>query len=127
MRLVRTVLIFWLPLACWILVIHGLSSTPADELPQIAIPHADKLFHLVIYFVFGVLIMRAFDHSFFNVGLAKLAVLAIIITLCCAVADELHQRLVPGRWCDPFDLIADIMGLLAGVLIYAAERKDRRE
>jgi VanZ family protein len=126
-RLVRTILIFWLPLACWVLVMHGFSSTAAEDLPRIAIPHADKLFHLVTYFVFGVLLMRAFDHSFFNVGLAKLAVLAIIITLCCAVADELYQRIVPGRWCDLFDFIADMAGSLAGILIYAAEKRDRRE
>ena len=90
-------------------------------------PYADKLFHLVVYFVFGVLIIRAFDRSFFNVGLAKLAILAIIITLYGAVADEIYQRLVPGRCCDLFDFIADIIGSLAGVLIYAAEKKDRRE
>jgi VanZ family protein len=86
-RPLRTLLIFWLPLIAWFLVIHNFSATPSKDLPYLRIPHGDKIFHAAIYFILGVLLIRAFDHSTrlvidksnFNVGLAKMVFLAIII------------------------------------------------
>ena len=126
MRTLRTVLIFWVPLVAWLLVIHNFSATPASDLPRVSIPYADKAFHLVEYFVLGVLLIRAFDKSDFKVSLAKLAVLAIIISLCYGGLDELYQRTRPDRSCDLFDFFADSLGALTGIFVYIADRKDRR-
>ncbi len=134
MRPLRTILIFWVPLIAWVLVIHNFSATPGQDLPSVGIPHADKIFHLVEYFVLGVLLIRAFDHSAalvinksdFNVGLAKLSILAIIIALCYGAIDELYQRAVPGRSCDLFDYLADCAGSLAGIFLYIGDSKGRR-
>jgi VanZ family protein len=125
-KTLRAVLIFWVPLIAWFLVIHNLSAIPSDELPQIDIPFADKVFHAVEYFILGILLMRAFDKSCFKVGLAKSAFLAIIISLCYGALDELYQRSVPGRACDMFDFAADAAGALAGILIYMMDTKERR-
>lgn len=119
-------LVFWLPLAMWLLVIHNLSATPASDLPRYNIPFADKLFHMVEYFVLGVLLIRAFDKSDLNVSLAILTVLAIIIALSYGALDELYQRLVPGRTCDLFDFTADAIGSLAGIVLYLSDSKERR-
>jgi VanZ family protein len=125
-RTIRTILIFWVPLVAWFLVIHNFSATPSTDLPKVSIPFADKIFHMVEYFVLGVLTIRAFDKSEFKVSLAKLAVLAIIIALCYGGFDELYQRTRPDRSCDIFDFMADSLGAIAGVIIYMADRKDRR-
>jgi VanZ family protein len=125
-RTLRTILIFWVPLVAWLLVIHNLSATPSTEMPTIDIPHADKIFHVVEYFVLGILLIRAFDKSGFNVSLAKLTVLAIIIALCYGVLDELYQRSIPGRECDIFDFIADSAGAIIGIFLYMTDTKERR-
>ncbi len=126
MRTLRTILIFWVPLICWFLIIHNFSATPGRDLPRIDIPHADKLFHLVEYFVFGILLIRAFDQSNVNVSLAKLSILAIIIALCYGALDELFQRSVPGRSSDIVDYIVDCIGSLSGIILYISDTKERR-
>lgn len=126
MKALRTILIYWLPLAAWCLVIYNFSITPANDLPQIHLPHVDKLFHAVVYFVLAVLMIRAFDKSDFNVSLAKLAFLAIIISLCVGASDELHQLFIQGRSCDFFDLLADYSGSLGGIFLYVTDTTDRR-
>jgi VanZ family protein len=125
-RTLRTVLIFWVPLLAWFLVIHNFSATPATDLPKVGIPFADKAFHMVEFFVLGVLLIRAFDKSDFKVSLAKLVILAIIIALCYGGFDELYQRTRPDRTCDFFDFLADSVGSIVGIIIYMADRKDRR-
>jgi VanZ family protein len=125
-RVFRTILIFWVPLIAWLLVIHNFSATPSADLPKVGIPFADKIFHMVEYFVLGVLLIRAFDKSDFKVSLAKLAILAIIISICYGGLDELYQRTRPDRSCDIFDFLADGLGALAGIVIYIADRQDRR-
>lgn len=126
MKFLRTILIFWLPLVVWLLVVYNFSATPAKDLPQINVPYIDKLFHAVVYFVFGVLLIRAFDKSDFNVSLAKLAVLAIIISICYGISDELHQLFVQGRSCEVFDFLADCAGSFTGIFLYMADTKERR-
>jgi len=86
-------------------------------------PHADKIFHMVEYFLLGILMIRAFDHSAklvigkpaFKVGLANLTVLAIIISISYGGLDERYQRSIAGRTCDIFDFIADCAGALIGI------------
>jgi VanZ family protein len=117
----RTLLIFWIPLIAWLALIHLFSSIPGRYLPHLSIPYADKIFHIAEYFVLVLLMMRAFENSYFNVSLAKSAVLAIIISLCYGTLDELFQRSVPGRAFDIFDIFADCSGLCIGALTFLYE------
>ena len=127
MRPLRTIVIFWVPLVAWFFVIHNFSATPSKDLPYIGIPHADKIFHAVIYCILGLLLIRACDRSNFNVSLAKMVFLAIIITICYGAYDEWFQRSVPGRSCDLMDFLADSAGSMAGIFCYIADRGSRRE
>jgi VanZ family protein len=45
----------------------------------------------------------------------RAAVIAAAIALSYAVTDEVHQMFVPGRSAQLSDLIADAMGVVAGV------------
>ena len=57
---------------------------------------------------------RRFTHGV-HAGLAALCVGIVIAT-----ADEMFQSTVPGRIASGFDLLADTLGLIAAVLVYAA-------
>jgi VanZ family protein len=133
MRRFERALIFWAPPLLWFAVIYLLSDTPSLYLPKFNIPFADKLVHITVYFVLAALLVRAMDRAPGalmpysaepgrpETALAKLALFAIIISLCYGAADEYHQLFVAGRSCDPFDLIADCIGSFAGAAIYTAE------
>jgi VanZ family protein len=41
------------------------------------------------------------------------------------LTDELHQKFVPGRQCDWKDWIADIIGILTGLIIYLVFEKQK--
>jgi VanZ family protein len=48
----------------------------------------------------------------------QLIALAIVLGLLIAVADELYQRATPGRESSIYDVVADFVGLVLGVLAY---------
>lgn len=100
------------------LSIFILSSVPARVLPETRIPHIDKVIHALEYSILQILLIRALLGSFAKNVLAKTVILAIIISLLYAMADEWHQRFVPGRLCDAYDLLTDFIGANIGTLIY---------
>ena len=99
-------------------LIFLISSVPSWDLPRTRIPHLDKIAHVAEYLILQLLLMRAFLGSFPKIRLAKIVILAIIISSLYALSDEWHQRYTPGRICDIYDFTADIVGVNIGVLIY---------
>lgn len=129
MKILRTALLYWLPVLAWMAVINSLSATPAQYIPRIDILHIDKAFHITEFFVLGALLMRAMGRSVStaaNDSLAKMAVLAIIISLCYGAFDELFQRSIPGRSCNISDFLTDAAGAAAGIIAYAIDANNRR-
>ncbi|MDZ7623473.1 MAG: VanZ family protein [Ignavibacteriaceae bacterium] len=47
----------------------------------------------------------------------RLLIATIVICLFYGAVDELHQMLVPGRFAETWDWVADALGAFAGVLI----------
>ena len=41
---------------------------------------------------------------------------SLIIVVLYGIFDEIHQIFIPGRYFDIFDLVADVLGCLAGIL-----------
>jgi len=77
-------------------------------------PGPDKPWHAVAYFGFAVVVVRASAGGLpRRIGL-RTAGLAIALAVGYAVTDEIHQRFVPGRSADAYDLMADAIGVLAG-------------
>lgn len=98
-----------MPVLLWMAAVFTLSSLPMPELPEAPnIPHADKIAHGVAYAVGGLLVARA----------AANPLVAVLVPAIFGVTDEWHQKSVPGRQSDLADWIADLLGTLAGVLIY---------
>ena len=110
--------IFWkLPALLWSLTILALTSYPKLEIPDIGFSAMDKLAHMSVYYVFGFLLIRAFmenrqDLPFYDycrIGLYGIAF---------AVFDELHQKVIPGRFCEFWDGMADIIGIVLGIITF---------
>jgi VanZ family protein len=116
-RTIARLFYFWVPLGAYAAAIFWLSSM-SHPVPALAIPHLDKLLHLLEYAGFGFLACRALALG--GQGLSGRAALVAAATLGAlyGASDELHQLYVPARAADIFDWMADITGATLGGLIY---------
>ena len=80
-------------------------------------PGLDKLQHLILYTGFGVLAFASCAHAFRGSG--GEVVLGFVFSMTFAALDELHQGMVPGRYADLGDWLADAVGIAAGFLIWS--------
>jgi VanZ family protein len=115
----------WSLAGAWALVIFALSSVPGRKLPAVHIfANSDKVAHLFIYAVLGLLCFAASRRTW-NTRTAWLVLAASLLGLAYGITDELHQLYVPGRSADPLDVVADGIGALLGSLA-AARAATRR-
>jgi len=104
----------FIPAGIWSAVIAFLCLMPSGDLPEnqlFNIPHFDKLVHAGLYFILSLLLIKPLSKS----GLP--AILPIIAyTVILGGGLELLQAFFTvsrsGSW---FDLLADIIGAMAGV------------
>jgi VanZ family protein len=111
----------------WGMLIFIGSSIPADSFPNSPIFTYDKVLHSGVFFVFAMLTERALRHQ---TRYPFLALHSGLITLLIAVfygaLDEFHQRYVPGRTPDIYDLLADTSGALLFLAVLWFIRSWRR-
>ena len=92
----------------YIAIIFLLSSTPPSVISSIQIYGLDKLIHFVEYFILGMIF-----RSSINKLLSKYYFLIFIIP----ILDEFIVQDYSGRNVDIFDFIANILGLICGILL----------
>lgn len=73
-------------------------------------PFVDKVGHLVIYSLFGILVANAFGRRF--------VVAAVVAATLYGLFDEFHQSFVPGRVMSLADLMADSVGGFFGGIVF---------
>jgi len=78
----------------------------------------DKLLHTVGYAVLGVLALRAFHGGFARPRLEPTLYAGLVVILW-GISDEIHQSFVPGRDASAWDVLADLVGFLIAVLVFA--------
>ncbi|MBC8215335.1 MAG: VanZ family protein [Candidatus Marinimicrobia bacterium] len=93
-------------------IILGLSSIPGNSFPGFKILTYDKVIHFFEYFVFGFLAMK----SFRSLTLRRVTTI-ILFGLAFSIFDEIWQSFVPGRSPSPYDAIADLLGIISGVIL----------
>jgi VanZ family protein len=71
----------------------------------------DKAQHCTAYFILGLLIIRSARRFPAWKGMPA-PLQAVLMGALYGTLDEVHQYFVPGRSTDPFDLMADITGLV---------------
>jgi VanZ family protein len=69
----------------------------------------DKLAHLALFGLLAVLLMVAS-------GFSRPWTVVVMLTLVAA-ADELHQRVLPGRHADPYDFGTDVAACVAATFV----------
>jgi VanZ family protein len=83
---------------------------PGSTIPEVGFGGVDKLVHFVMFFSWAIA-CRLDRKSHFNAWIA--AVLGIAFSLLT----EVLQIMVEGRTFDAYDITADVVGLVAGLLL----------
>jgi len=95
----------------WMGIISVASAIPGGSAPNwCARYQLDKLAHLGEFAVLGALLRFAFGR---DSGWTR----PLLIGAAFSALDELHQRFVPGRECDLRDWVADIVGIIIGLVL----------
>ncbi len=112
----------WFLVACWLLVIIGLSSIPDLGTREQKIPWSDKLAHVCEYGVLGILFVRALTakRPQSRGAVVRLALLAALIGMGVGSLDEWYQTHTPGRSSGPGDVAADTIGAALGGAAWAS-------
>lgn len=112
----RALFFYQSPPWLWAMGIFIGSSIPAHYLPEFVILSPDKLLHIGVFFVFTVLVYRAIRFQKNDSSPEHFVRATLLISVGYGAFDELHQYFVPGRAPDPFDILADIIGVGIGLL-----------
>ncbi|MCC6624773.1 MAG: VanZ family protein [Deltaproteobacteria bacterium] len=99
---------------------------PSDAVPRLDGPHADKLHHLVVWFVLALLVWPAVHRGFPGRSRGFRAAVTFILLLAHGGLVELLQALVPHREADVLDLAADAVGAALGCVLMAGLEAVRR-
>jgi len=78
----------------------------------------DKLLHFAAYALLGALFFRAFNTTPIKQNLKLVLILSVLLSALYGISDEIHQSFVPFRTADPMDVLADILGSIAGAYLY---------
>jgi VanZ family protein len=112
----RKVWLVYVPLVIYWLVLFTATTIPVERLPSVGF--SDKVSHFIAYFVLSVLVNLMLIYQRKSKFLFEKATVAtIVICLFYGAVDELHQMLVPGRFAETWDWVADALGAFTGVLL----------
>lgn len=106
------------PFLFWVVLIFALSAYPKAIIPQGKYISWDKLAHLAEFSVLGYLTARTCYFSGVAWLNAHFALATLTFGLLYAASDEWHQLHVPGRLASPYDVMADVLGVLLGLFIF---------
>ncbi len=76
--------------------------------------YQDKVFHLVEFFLFGLVVI--WNRDLFPLRGRPAAM--VVLGIAYAMLDEIHQAFVPGRDCSVADFAAQAAGVLLCVLVF---------
>ena len=120
----KQLIIFIRPFSRYLLVIWLVSIAIVSSIPHLPTPkistgrfeiRLDYLMHFCEYGALIFLSLLSFIQKDFRL-LGKWYILITIAVILFAVADEFHQKLIPGRTFNPRDIMSNITGILTGLL-----------
>jgi len=106
----------------WGAAIVSISSIPRTPVAarQPLVEHGLNGSHFIFYAVLAALVARALSGRPPGAGIARPGLVTFIVVAIFAVADEWHQSMVPGRSASMGDLVVDLAGLCAALLLRRA-------
>lgn len=112
-----------LPFIAYGLLVGAISSIPDLSPPPLKFIATDKVAHFIEYSLFAFLAYRSFFQLFKQNNKRTLLVSSIFLFLF-AIADEIYQYYVPGRYFDIFDILTDVFGAsLVLILLYIKQKR----
>ncbi len=108
-------ILFFAPAALYYAFIFYLSSRSHDI--KIDILFFDKVIHIVEFALLGLLLSFGYFMSLKSPLMVK-GVLTICSGILLGGLDEFHQYFIPRRSVEFFDVIANAIGILIGLLLY---------
>lgn len=125
-RNLREVLLAWGPALLYMALIFVVSSMRVDTPVIDAFPLRDKGIHFVEYAVLGFFCAHATLRLWPEKQLRRTLTLGAFVAAAWGLSDELHQALVPYRYAEVGDLIADALGASAGAGLRGVVHRWRR-
>lgn len=116
MKIVRWFYLLPAPLAAVLIFLS--SNQEKVDIPDLGFDAQDKLYHALGYFVFGVCLGMFYIGIRSASNVKRTRVLVFLTGALYAASDELHQYFVPGRQCDVFDWMADMLGVAIALLLF---------
>jgi len=98
--------------------IFFLSHQTGSDLSLPSFPGSDKVAHLIAYGVLGATVFFAFTPGKRCSFPRKYIIMAVLVALIYGILDEFHQSFIPGREVSAGDVLADLTGGIAGVLLH---------
>jgi len=104
-----------------------LTSSPGLSYPKFGFDLMDKFYHFLVYAGLSYLLFLAFfktENLYFK---EKAYFFSIFLGTIHALASELYQSFVPGRYCDFFDFLADFIGVISIQLFLFIHQRLKKE
>jgi VanZ family protein len=102
----------------WIVIILTLSSIPSLPTLKIvtrgSVIRLDYLMHFCVYGLLAFLAYLTYADAHFNLNFRKFIIITAGLILF-ALADEFHQKLIPGRSFNVKDIYSNIAGIIAAL------------
>jgi VanZ family protein len=115
---------YHLPVIIFCLGIFVESSFPTNAYPKIEFELSDKILHFIIYFVLFLAFYYSFNNQSKFFALNKFSLyIALLFTALYGASDEFHQYFVPGRSCEFYDWLADLLGAIFGLILLLVYKK----
>jgi VanZ family protein len=105
----------------WMVLLSVASHVPGDLTPQ-TFDGADKVFHIAVYFVLGVLGVGAVARLRADWPRPLVGSGALVVGALFGALDEYHQSFVVGRQMSMQDWLTDLLGLALAVILARAAR-----
>jgi VanZ family protein len=106
------------PTILWALIIMLSMSIPVKYVPKVAVIGFDKMAHVGIFMIFGLLVFRSVvnfrKHTKKSISSF---VLMLIMVMIFGGLSELYQGLIPDRTPDTIDFMADTAGGLIAIMV----------
>ncbi|MDX9759369.1 MAG: VanZ family protein [Bacteroidota bacterium] len=106
-----------LPAFLWFLLIMVLLSLPGESFPVVAVWKPDKLAHIALFGMQALLLWVALvlPSAITPLRLTPLLVSGLA-TILFGIASEVYQALCTTRMADPYDVLANTIGVLLALL-----------
>lgn len=108
----------------WALIIFILCAIPGEDIPDphLNIPHLDKVVHFGMFFIMSLLLNCILEHKF-KIKLLSIYTISVLVSLIYGGSIEILQHYFFNRGGDVWDLLADIIGGIAGCFCYPLAKR----